>query len=172
MGVMDLEVRVALAIKKLARKQVRQASDNTSKLTHVRSNFRFIGGIRVVRGGLPDAAERRTGSRFPTGRGTGDGHLKAHHDLHATPARPGKATRLGVRGSIVPAILRHMLSQNRSCYDAPFLRESLFWDRQDILVWENWLKRGMNAPPSVVIALGSYNSSLLTIRKCFVALRA
>jgi len=54
----------------------------------------------------PDAAERRPGSGFPTGRGTGDGHLKAHHDLQATPARPGKATRLGVRGSIVPAASR------------------------------------------------------------------
>ncbi|MCD7446292.1 hypothetical protein HAX54_000102 [Datura stramonium] len=50
----------------------------------------------------PDAAERRLGSRFPTGRGIEEGHLKAHHDLQATPARPGKATRLGVRGSIVP----------------------------------------------------------------------
>lgn len=47
----------------------------------------------------PDAAERRPGSGFPTGRGTGDGHLEAHHDLQATPARPGKATRLGVIGS-------------------------------------------------------------------------
>ncbi|KAL0295263.1 UNVERIFIED_CONTAM: hypothetical protein Sradi_6843200 [Sesamum radiatum] len=54
----------------------------------------------------PDAAERRPGSGFPTGRGAGDGHLKAHHDLQATPARPGKATRLGVRGSIVPAASR------------------------------------------------------------------
>ncbi|CAN6447132.1 unnamed protein product [Victoria cruziana] len=51
----------------------------------------------------PDAVERRPGSGFPTGRGTRrDGHLEAHHDLQATPARPGKAT-LGVRGSIVPA---------------------------------------------------------------------
>nr|GEU65489.1 hypothetical protein [Tanacetum cinerariifolium] len=48
----------------------------------------------------PDAAERRPGSGFPTGGGAGDGHLKAHHDIQATPARPGKATRLGVRGSI------------------------------------------------------------------------
>ncbi|KAG9438891.1 hypothetical protein H6P81_021189 [Aristolochia fimbriata] len=54
----------------------------------------------------PDAAERRPGSGFPTGRGTGDGHLEAHHDLQATPARPGLATRLGVRGSIVPAASR------------------------------------------------------------------
>ena len=54
----------------------------------------------------PDAAERQPGSRFPTGRGTGDGHLKAHHDLQVRPARPGKATRLGVRGSIVPAAPR------------------------------------------------------------------
>ena len=54
----------------------------------------------------PDAAERQPGSRFPTGRGTGDGHLKAHHDLQVRPARPGKATRLGVRGSIVPAASR------------------------------------------------------------------
>nr|YP_010352763.1 hypothetical protein MZG22_mgp41 [Bidens pilosa]UIR99243.1 hypothetical protein [Bidens pilosa] len=55
----------------------------------------------------PDAAERRPGSGFPTGGGgAGDGHLKAHHDLQATPARPGKATRLGVRGSIVPAASR------------------------------------------------------------------
>lgn len=54
----------------------------------------------------PDAAERQPGSGFPTGRRTGDGHLKAHHDLQATPARPGKATRLGVRGSIVPAASR------------------------------------------------------------------
>nr|GMD57468.1 uncharacterized mitochondrial protein AtMg00660-like [Ipomoea batatas] len=36
----------------------------------------------------PDAAERRPRSGFPTGRGTGGGHLKAHHDLQATPARP------------------------------------------------------------------------------------
>lgn len=34
----------------------------------------------------PDAAERRPGSGFPTGRGTGDGHLEAHHDLQARPA--------------------------------------------------------------------------------------
>ena len=44
--------------------------------------------------------------RIPTSRGTGDGHLEAHHDLQATPARPGKVTRLGVRGSIVPAASR------------------------------------------------------------------
>jgi len=51
----------------------------------------------------PDAAERGPGSGFPTGRGTGDGHLEAYHDLQARPARPGRASRLGVRGSIVPA---------------------------------------------------------------------
>ncbi|KAK9169566.1 hypothetical protein Syun_001706 [Stephania yunnanensis] len=33
-------------------------------------------------------------------RGTGDDHLEEHHDLQAISARPGKATRLGVRGSI------------------------------------------------------------------------
>ena len=44
----------------------------------------------------PDAAERRPRSGFPTSRGTGDGHLEAHHDLQATPARPRKVTRLGV----------------------------------------------------------------------------
>ncbi|GAB4839700.1 hypothetical protein Ancab_039464 [Ancistrocladus abbreviatus] len=44
----------------------------------------------------PDTAEQRPGSGFPTSRGTGDGHLKAHHDLQATPARPGKATRLEI----------------------------------------------------------------------------
>jgi hypothetical protein len=38
----------------------------------------------------PDAAERRPGSGFPTGRGTGYGHLEAHHDLQARPARPRK----------------------------------------------------------------------------------
>ena len=54
----------------------------------------------------PDAAERRPRSGFPTSRGTGDGHLEAHHDLQATPARPRKVTRLGVRGSIVPAASR------------------------------------------------------------------
>ncbi|CAE5978977.1 unnamed protein product [Arabidopsis arenosa] len=35
----------------------------------------------------PDAAERQPGSRFPTGRGTGDGHLKAHHDLQRLKSR-------------------------------------------------------------------------------------
>ncbi|PHU24600.1 hypothetical protein BC332_09707 [Capsicum chinense] len=50
--------------------------------------------------GWARAAKRRSGSGFPTGRGTGDGHLKAHHDLQAIPARPGKANRLGVRGSM------------------------------------------------------------------------
>ena len=59
---------------------------------------------------VPRGRARRSratpGSGFPTGRRTGDGHLKAHHDLQATPARPGKATRLGVRGSIVPAAPR------------------------------------------------------------------
>ncbi|PVH47763.1 hypothetical protein PAHAL_4G145100 [Panicum hallii] len=29
----------------------------------------------------PDTAERRPRSGFPTSRGTGDGHLEAHHDL-------------------------------------------------------------------------------------------
>ena len=51
----------------------------------------------------PDAATTR--EQIPH-RGTGDGHLKAQHDLQARPARPGKATRLGVRGSIVPAAPR------------------------------------------------------------------
>ncbi|GMH28135.1 hypothetical protein Nepgr_029978 [Nepenthes gracilis] len=51
----------------------------------------------------PNTAEQRPGSGFPTSGGTGDGHLKAHHDLQATPARLGKATRLEVRRSIVPA---------------------------------------------------------------------
>uniref|UniRef100_A0A0D3AGI4 Uncharacterized protein n=2 Tax=Brassica TaxID=3705 RepID=A0A0D3AGI4_BRAOL len=54
----------------------------------------------------PEAAERQPGSRFPTGRGIGDDHLKAHHDLQVRPARPWKVTRLGVRGSIVPAAPR------------------------------------------------------------------
>ncbi|PHU13935.1 hypothetical protein BC332_15140 [Capsicum chinense] len=54
----------------------------------------------------PDATERRSGSGFPTGRGTGDIHLKVYHDLQATPERPGKATRLGVRGAILPAATR------------------------------------------------------------------
>ncbi|WJX42296.1 hypothetical protein P8452_29545 [Trifolium repens] len=35
-------------------------------------------------------------------RGTGDGHLEAHHDLQAIPARLEKATRLGVRGPLLP----------------------------------------------------------------------
>ncbi|KAL5746699.1 hypothetical protein ACOSQ2_023996 [Xanthoceras sorbifolium] len=58
----------------------------------------------------PDAAEQQPGSGFPTGRGTGYGHLEAHHDLQARLARPGKATRLGVRGSIVPAASRTLYS--------------------------------------------------------------
>ena len=40
----------------------------------------------------PDAAERQPGSGCPTGRGTGDGHLEAYHDLQARPARPRRAT--------------------------------------------------------------------------------
>ncbi|KAA0068115.1 hypothetical protein E5676_scaffold3698G00010 [Cucumis melo var. makuwa] len=48
----------------------------------------------------PDAAERGPESGFPTGRGIGDGHLEAYHDLQARPARPGRASRLGVKGSI------------------------------------------------------------------------
>ncbi|MCE5166268.1 hypothetical protein HAX54_016650 [Datura stramonium] len=51
---------------------------------------------------LPSKGCLRTGQtqqsddreRVPHWKGTGDGHLKAHHDLQATPARPGKATRL------------------------------------------------------------------------------
>ncbi|MBC2899961.1 hypothetical protein CFC21_112778 [Triticum aestivum] len=54
----------------------------------------------------PDAVERRPRSGFPTSKGTGDSHLEAHHDLQATPARPRKVARLGVRGSIVPAASR------------------------------------------------------------------
>lgn len=78
----------------------------------------------------PDAAERRPGSGFPTGRGTGDGHLKAHHDLQATPARPGKATRLGVRGSIVPAASRTSYSSfwkagGRDLFSATEKREQI-----------------------------------------------
>ncbi|KAI4377096.1 hypothetical protein MLD38_014782 [Melastoma candidum] len=60
----------------------------------------------------PDAAERRPGSGLPTGRGTGDGHLEAHHDLQARPARPEKATRWGVRGFIVPAAPRTSYSSS------------------------------------------------------------
>ncbi|KAI3881122.1 hypothetical protein MKX03_010135 [Papaver bracteatum] len=33
-------------------------------------------------------------------------HLEVHHDLQERPARPGKANRLGFRGSIVPAASR------------------------------------------------------------------
>ncbi|KAK4348212.1 hypothetical protein RND71_034551 [Anisodus tanguticus] len=40
--------------------------------------------------GRADAAERRPGSGFPTGRGTGDGHLKAHHDLQQHRRDTGK----------------------------------------------------------------------------------
>ncbi|KAK8485869.1 hypothetical protein V6N12_003709 [Hibiscus sabdariffa] len=58
---------------------------------------------KVPRGRARRSGARQPGSGFPTGRGTGDGHLEANHDLQATPARPRKATRLGVRGSIVPA---------------------------------------------------------------------
>ncbi|KAI3927233.1 hypothetical protein MKW92_043665 [Papaver armeniacum] len=62
-------------------------------------------GERCLEGG-PNAAERRPGSGFPTGRGIEEGHLEAHHDLQVRPARPGKATQLEVRGSIVPAASR------------------------------------------------------------------
>ncbi|GLU24425.1 hypothetical protein SLE2022_403610 [Rubroshorea leprosula] len=50
---------------------------------------------KVPRGRARRSRARQPGSGFPTGRGTGYGHLEAHHDLQATPARPGKATRLG-----------------------------------------------------------------------------
>nr|DAD25158.1 TPA_asm: hypothetical protein HUJ06_026622 [Nelumbo nucifera] len=63
----------------------------------------------------PDAVERRPESRFPTGRGTRDGHLKAHHDLQATLARPGKATQLGVREIIVPAASRSLMLPIAPC---------------------------------------------------------
>ncbi|KAK2392693.1 hypothetical protein QL285_066026 [Trifolium repens] len=43
-----------------------------------------------------------TVSAADTPRETGDGHLEAHHDLQAIPARPGKATRLGVGGLLIP----------------------------------------------------------------------
>ncbi|KAL0281701.1 UNVERIFIED_CONTAM: putative mitochondrial protein [Sesamum radiatum] len=43
----------------------------------------------------PDAAERRPGSGFPTGRGAGDGHLKAHHDLQATPGETWEGNPIG-----------------------------------------------------------------------------
>jgi hypothetical protein len=42
-----------------------------------------------------------------------------------------------------------------------FGESPLFRDRQNILVGENWLKRGMNAPPSSLLLLDSI-SSLLT----------
>nr|YP_009382146.1 hypothetical protein AEK19_MT1722 [Utricularia reniformis]ART30401.1 hypothetical protein AEK19_MT1722 [Utricularia reniformis] len=63
-----------------------------------------------------------TRERIPPGRGTKDGHLKVHHDLQATPARPGKATRLGVRGSIVPAA-------SRTSY-------STFWGGRDLFSFQ------------------------------------
>lgn len=43
----------------------------------------------------PDAAERRPGSGFPAGRGTGDGHLKAHHDLQATTGETWEGNPIG-----------------------------------------------------------------------------
>nr|DAD45743.1 TPA_asm: hypothetical protein HUJ06_003973 [Nelumbo nucifera] len=66
-------------------------------------------------GDRPDAAERCPESGFPTGKDIGDGHLEAHHDLQATPARPGKATQLGVRGSIVPAASRSLMLPIAPC---------------------------------------------------------
>lgn len=78
----------------------------------------------------PDAAERGPGSYFPTGRGTGEGHLEAHHDLQARPAIPGKGTRLGVRGSIVPAAPRTSYSsfwkaEGRDLFSATEKREQI-----------------------------------------------
>ncbi|KAI5664359.1 hypothetical protein M9H77_23682 [Catharanthus roseus] len=67
------------------------------------SPFEFLANVPRGRARHSRATPR---SRFPTGRRTGDSYLKAHHDLQATSARPGKATRLGVRGSIVLAVSR------------------------------------------------------------------
>jgi hypothetical protein len=39
-----------------------------------------------------DASERQPGSGFPTGKGAGDGHLEAHHDLQARSTRLAKVT--------------------------------------------------------------------------------
>lgn len=64
----------------------------------------------------PEAAERGPGSGFPTSRGTGDGHLQAHHDLQASPARPTR--RLGVRGSIVPAAVSPFIFEVRDLFSA------------------------------------------------------
>ncbi|KAI3993498.1 hypothetical protein MKX01_002511 [Papaver californicum] len=81
-----------------------QSDESSPSLIH--SYVVTLPAFQRCQEGGPDAAERRPGSGFPTGRGTEDGHLEAHHDLQARPARPGKATRLGVRGSIVPAASR------------------------------------------------------------------
>ncbi|OAY66242.1 hypothetical protein ACMD2_21306 [Ananas comosus] len=54
----------------------------------------------------PDAAERRPGSGFPTSRGQ-ETAISRHITTYRQDRRdPGKATRLGVRGSIVPASSR------------------------------------------------------------------
>nr|CAB3502363.1 unnamed protein product [Digitaria exilis] len=46
--------------------------------------------------------------RIPTSRGTGDGHLEAHHDLQATPARPGKPSP-----SVAPVVVKFPLHVGR-----------------------------------------------------------
>jgi len=43
----------------------------------------------------PDAAERQPGSGFPTGRGTEDGHLEAHHDLQAKTGETWEGNPIG-----------------------------------------------------------------------------
>ncbi|KAI3776158.1 hypothetical protein L1987_45927 [Smallanthus sonchifolius] len=81
----------------------------------------------------PDAAERRPRSGFPTGGGAGDGHLKAHHDLQATPARPGKATRLGVIGSInalLDLYSRKLYRQQRARVDPGLTFHYFFHDER------------------------------------------
>ncbi|KAM0004013.1 hypothetical protein Hdeb2414_s0006g00218701 [Helianthus debilis subsp. tardiflorus] len=58
-------------------------------------------------------------------------HLKAHHDLQATPARPGKATRLGVRGSIVPAASQTSSSSFLKAGEGIFFLQRKKWSRFD-----------------------------------------
>ncbi|KAL8491038.1 hypothetical protein ACS0TY_022888 [Phlomoides rotata] len=59
--------------------------------------------------------------------GSGDGHHKAHHDLQATSTRHGKATLLGVRGSIIPAPSRTSYS---SFFKVGEGKESLFYNEK------------------------------------------
>ncbi|EEF46530.1 conserved hypothetical protein [Ricinus communis] len=67
-------------------KDLQKSSSRKSKVSDSQKTIPYVFALPAFQRCLedgPNTSERQPRSGFPTGRGTGDGHVEAHHDLQA-----------------------------------------------------------------------------------------